>query len=458
MRTIPLLVAAFPIALAVTGPTDMADLVPDGAPRAAAIEAPQEAAVKSPTGSRPVPKRIVEGIEALKAQSVDDKKRWAAIRDLVAIGKPAVPYLADELDRTTEERELRSLGFTLRAIGDPRAVPALIRAIPRTLVKAGSDYGLTINDAELLAFLQRHDLTRGEGGRLFTFGMPFREITGALHALTGQRFNEAQLNFINLSGGPAQRRLQLELFRRLAERWAGWWEENRRRFTNDPAYSRVNLPPLPEAPRRAATTSPPFPNGEKVRASTGWAGVIVGPPQPPDSYRSFKDLDTGRESRWPAGLPAPEQAKPKDIAAWAAQEGYDLRGIEYRPPGSDRSCYALQGLGIRAWQVDNGRYATIEDELRRGRPPELGRPADELLMDFDAPAGTYRPENQATFLFVTREGATGVLQVTGLVTELFGAGDIGQPVRPGGRRGFSRGVEFQYKLLYEEENVNREEP
>jgi hypothetical protein len=50
-----------------------------------------------------------------------------AIRDLVRIGKSAVPPLIQELDRTTEECPLRSLGLALRAIGDPRAVPALWR-------------------------------------------------------------------------------------------------------------------------------------------------------------------------------------------------------------------------------------------------------------------------------------------------------------------------------------------
>ena len=58
------------------------------------------------------------------------------MRELVAVGGNAVPQLCAELDLTTEDRMLRRLAFALRAIGDPPAIPALIRAIPRTLVPA----------------------------------------------------------------------------------------------------------------------------------------------------------------------------------------------------------------------------------------------------------------------------------------------------------------------------------
>jgi hypothetical protein len=145
--------------------------------------------------AKPVSEEIAVAIAALRTTDIRNSKGWAmAARNLVQIGKPAVPALIEELDRTTENRPLRSLGFTVRAIGDPRAVPALIRAIPRTLVPAGSDFGLTMDDPELLVFLEQHDLHKGADGQKFLFGMPYREITGALHAITGQRFNEDELN------------------------------------------------------------------------------------------------------------------------------------------------------------------------------------------------------------------------------------------------------------------------
>ena len=104
------------------------------------------------------------------------------MRELVAVGREAVPQLCAELDRTTEDRMLRRLGFALRAIGDPRAVPALIRAIPKTLLPSSSDYGLIVGDKGLTEFMQTHDLNRGKGGTYFDLGRPGREIIGTLHA------------------------------------------------------------------------------------------------------------------------------------------------------------------------------------------------------------------------------------------------------------------------------------
>ncbi|WP_406698880.1 M56 family metallopeptidase [Singulisphaera sp. Ch08] len=458
------------LAFAVTGLTDAANVAPDDEPPGAKNTVPkvpaetkkdagstvQPQAPKDREGAQPSPKRVTELIAVLRAAKYGDvignpvTAPWArAIRDLVAIGRPTVPALIEELDRTTEQWPLRTLGFTLRAIGDPRAVSALIRAIPRTLLEPVSDFGLTLDDAELLAFMQRHDLDPGDTGQDFIFGRPFREITGALHTITGQKFNEDELNFVTLAGGSPQRRIQRQHFQQLAERWAMWWIKNRRRFMDDPAYDTVKLSNLLEPPGRDVVAAQPFPTGAKVRAGSG-TNMNIGPPQTVRDARTFMDLDAGRSIKWPDELPAPEKAKPDDVAIWAAREGYDLRGIEYRPPGSDKSYYALQGFNLHLWQIDNRRYNTIEGELRGDRAPELGRPAGDLLMDFDPQTGTYHPENEATFLFVTRDGATGVLQVINLITDLIVPSDIGQPIPIQRTRGSYRGVQFQYKLLYEE--------
>ena len=109
--------------------------------------------------------RIAAALVVLRSCDMGDKDdgypKEYAIRELIRIGKPAVARLADELDRTESNHDLRDFGFVLRGIGDPRAVPALIRAIPRLAQPVGSDCGYEIkNDPELLKFMQENDNTR----------------------------------------------------------------------------------------------------------------------------------------------------------------------------------------------------------------------------------------------------------------------------------------------------------
>jgi hypothetical protein len=107
-------------------------------------------------------------------------EEWAqTIRELTTIGKPAVPELVAELDRADRDSTLRSLAFTLRAIGDPRAVPALIRAIPKALRPPGSDCGLSITDPELRAFMLTHQNYKDDKGKHVASGRPVNEILRA---------------------------------------------------------------------------------------------------------------------------------------------------------------------------------------------------------------------------------------------------------------------------------------
>ena len=96
--------------------------------------------------------------------------------------------------------------------------------------------------------------------------------------------------------------------------WTVWWKQNWRRFTDDPAYSRISLPPLPAAPRVAAmTAAQPFPTGNRVLVLHGPINAIVGPPppepQPDEYYRTFMDLDTGQERQVAGNLPDPAKVK-----------------------------------------------------------------------------------------------------------------------------------------------------
>src|SRR5689334_5164123 len=109
---------------------------------------------------------IVSDWESLPSVFDDIDTYTAQIKELVEIGKPAVPALTGALDHATRDTPMRLLPFTLRAIGDPRAVPALIRAIPRTLLPPGSDCGMSVREPELLKFMQANDLHEAPGDRL----------------------------------------------------------------------------------------------------------------------------------------------------------------------------------------------------------------------------------------------------------------------------------------------------
>jgi beta-lactamase regulating signal transducer with metallopeptidase domain len=179
--------------------------------------------------------------------------KWAtAIRELIMIGKPAVPKLIEELDRTDHLADrgqlLRALGFVLRGIGDPRAVPALIRSLPFTLQPSYSDLGCSVADQELQGFMEAHDRDRNDHANHFSFGRPINEVLSALQKLCGieavvpreqyvQEFKD--IHHIFLSGKSESDRPRQELFLRFAETWADWWAQNWRFYVKDESEAQV---------------------------------------------------------------------------------------------------------------------------------------------------------------------------------------------------------------------------
>jgi beta-lactamase regulating signal transducer with metallopeptidase domain/uncharacterized GH25 family protein len=177
-------------------------------------------------------------------------KKWAlAIRELITIGKPAIPKLIQEIDQTdhlaNRGNELRALGFVLRGIGDPRAVPALIRSLPATLQPPYSDCAEIVADRRLMPFMQRYDdslhkdsyYTNGRGH--FNYGRPITEVMSALHELTGVKATipgepddqSREAIYGTFLGGNDHRKQQMFLM--FAEKWADWWAKNWASYVND---------------------------------------------------------------------------------------------------------------------------------------------------------------------------------------------------------------------------------
>lgn len=376
--------------------------------------------------------------------TIDETELWCLLmRELVTIGPAAVPQLTAELDGATEGRMLRRLGFALRAIGDSRAVPALVRAIPRTLLPSSSDYGLLVADPELTKFMQQYDLDPKDGGPYFDVGRPVREIFGALHLLTKQNFQDSEIFGMSLSEDPRRQVMQRRFYLARALQWQAWWDANASSFTNDVEYQTCNLPVRAE-------TRLPAPDLRNLPKTTRAVGNVKGATLSPVTQGGehawhFCDLDTGYQWHWPADIP--KNHEPGTIAAlekWAATSGADLMcDIHRSPEGIDT--YVLRGLGLTLREIDTRTVRNLHQLLAAGELPE-GRPVDSLLMHYDADSGKLVPNSNGAFLYVTRDGNIGLIETTDRITRT--ADLTGQPagMAPGGV-GFHLGVRFSLKIL-----------
>ncbi len=356
----------------------------------------------TPTG------KLLDQLEEQNAGNVRFQDPWCqTLKEIVDLGPAAVPELIEELNATNSDMMLRCLGFALRAINDKRAVPALIRAIPKTLLPAGSDMGCRAEDPVLVKFMQQHDLDNNNEKNEYGFGRPVREVFGALQKLTGQEFDEEQLFSVFHDGFASQQRAQRELFWRSAKKWSDWWEQHWSEHLQEAEYSRVNLPV-------AVTEAIELPNLRmhfKTRESHGnWMLESVFDPK---AKRAFLDLDTGRV----AGLPDKwRNAKTLDTqlddsTAWAAREGFDMFGTEYDSPRDGQRYFALRSIGLRAWELGKDRWKMQPADVTLEALQAEGTPVDGLLLHYDRKAESFDPKETATFLYITREGTPGLLFV-----------------------------------------------
>ncbi|MEM8945720.1 MAG: M56 family metallopeptidase [Planctomycetota bacterium] len=340
-----------------------------------------------------------------------DIDQWGvAIRTLVEIGKPIVPRLIEKLDEQERDHPIRKLVFTLRAIDDPRAVPALIRVIPRTHQPPASDYGLQVNDVELEEFLKRHD-TENDGQHL-TYGRALNETFRTLHKMSGgESFGEMQLVFVHKQGTNEQQHLQRQLFVQVAEKWAQWWEENWKTFVNDDRYARVRLTHDSVRPQlTAAATQVRFPTGDRIRLSEPVDGLIVTPNQL-RQREDLLDIDTGRQATWPNRFNAlaKNQQPTDDMVEYWRTEGFDLLGyVEFA--NEKEVSYGVRMLDLRVWRLTDSQLA----DLPRMMSGEIAYPLDHEVREMVpllSKAGPYEETAGEPYLFKTREGTYGVIKL-----------------------------------------------
>jgi hypothetical protein len=367
------------------------------------------------------------------------------MRDLVTIGKPAVLPLCREFELTDQQRMMRRLAFALRAIGDPRAVPTLIRVLPKTLQPPQSDYGLIVEDDGLVAFMRKHGVPGGrEHGRYFSFRRPVRETYHALTHLTNRNLDGRRL--CDMHRAVDRRRLarQERLYHAAAREWADWWEANWQRFDVDASFSKVELP---------AYTPPDlsdYPTGRGLTANAtmghGSSGNVLSPIGDPDRGADFfLDLDTGSRWHWPTDLPVDDSSAETVRAArqWAADQGADLMCLAM-PDEQGKVTFTLAGIDLQLWEIDPLDAQNIDRRVRAGRLPE-GRPVPDRLLHYDPQTGRHYPQPGSSFLYVTREQGLGTITITDFVTRKRDLTGMPSGMLEG--VGFHRGVRFDYRCI-----------
>ncbi|MCC9606307.1 M56 family metallopeptidase [Blastopirellula sp. JC732] len=351
---------------------------------------------------------------------------WAeTLKAIIELGPEATPELIAELDATQDDMTLRCLGFTMRGIGDKRAVPALIRAIPKLQQHSASDMGLRAKDADLQAFMRKHDLDKDDQRASYGFGRPVREIYGALEELTGQQFGETELFLLAQAPTPHQQALQRRLFAANAQKWVAWWEANGKRLVDDETYWHVGRSSPKTDLDMPPTLDRTLPRDLGMRYSNG----LLTPYQNSKTSHQLIDLDTGRRSRLPEKWAQLENIEPhmNEIVAWAAAEGFDLMGVEYVLPGDEQTHYAIRPIRLKAWELDPKYWKSPINKKSVADLQADGAPAKELLLHYDRQQDKYDVEATATFLFETAEGTPGILYIGIEVHDDDGKKLIGRP-------------------------------
>jgi hypothetical protein len=357
--------------------------------------------------------QLVDLLELLKEQNRGQdrfREAWCiTLIDIIEIGPVGVPQLIAELDATNDDMMLRCMGFTLRAIGDKRAVPALIRAIPKTLKKPGSDMGLRSDHVEISEFMQKHDLAEKDEPNEFDFGRPVREIHGALGKLTGQSFEDDELFHIFLDGTILQRRMKEEFFFRHAQQWAAWWEKHAAEQVKDEAFFKVNLV-KPAAMQEVKLEKK---NSQHYRIESGSSGWLLESFTDTKGKHIFYDFDTGRTAKLPGKWRDTKDLNSRfpEIEKWAREEGFDIMGAEYILPLTGKAHLALRPLGLEAWELGEKRWKMESSDVTFESLIVEGNSVSGWLLHRDSDNLRFEPEEIATFLFRTKEGTPGLIFV-----------------------------------------------
>jgi hypothetical protein len=107
--------------------------------------------------------------------------------------------------------------------------------------------------------------------------------------------------------------------------------------------------------------------------------------------------------------------------------------------------YVLRGFGLKAWEISPRELRNLDKLLANNEWPR-GREVGDLLMHHDTTTKHFAPDANAAFLFQTREGNLGLIEITDRVTrteDLTGRPSGNEPTGVG----FFKGVRFNWKTI-----------
>lgn len=334
------------------------------------------------------------------------KEPWFVLLKRIADrGPDAVPELCAELDRTEDDMMIRCVALLLRSIGDQRAVPALIRAIPKTLLPPGSDMGFRIKskDESVIEFYRNADLVPDSDDSGFaTLGRPVREVFGSLKVLTEQNFGEDELFhvFQTKDAPKTQQRAKAMLFHRVATKWTAWWNHEGRL-----AISNNELEPL-EPPTQPKVGGKAIDLNTRIKTDSGSSGWTLESIRNEDHEHAFYDLDTGRATKLPAQFRNRPLTDPllTEIQSWARQEGFDLMGDEIDRNG--KQVFVIRPLEMKLWKLGSQQW---QADLKGTSVQKLRSQGKLFEHDALMPNGTTNVDELTTFFFETSDGSPGIL-------------------------------------------------
>ncbi len=376
------------------------------------------------------------------------------MKSLIEIGPDAVSALSDALDKTAQDDRLmlRSIPFVLRGIGDKRAVPALIRAIPKCFGADGSDMGYHCEDAELLKFMQQHhssdnyDPNRGPE-RGYHYGRPVNEVFPTLEKWTGHKDALHQLyNVDDRQRRPSRSSvLGQRLYNQSSVEWQTFWEANWAKFITDEAFATVGIRLVnePELPPRISRNLPLDSNSGSNNDSLGSVLSATGQRW----EMCFYDLDTGLIGGLPdhfLKLSREERlARIDEIVAEAEKVGFDLMGTEIVQDG--KAVFVLQPIGLEAWEISKEAYdgnGSIESIASKGRR------VNTVISHYDEDSGRYDLPAAAYFFMLTHEGTpVKVLLGVPITSTNFVGGPSGNTRDEFQHTGFQLGRRYALKFL-----------